>query len=83
MFNQRMPGTGNISKVGDFKCTVFESGWQAWKMDIVVIIGSDGIDKSAPTHAHIHTHTPTFSLSLELDSVWVPAQGTLGSKALS
>lgn len=54
--------------------TVFDSGWQAGKMDIVMIIGSDGIDKS---------HAPTFSLSLELDSVWVPAQGTLGSKALS
>lgn len=48
-------------------------------MDTVVIIGSDGMDKSTPTRAHIHTHTPTLSLSLELDSVWVPAQGALGS----
>lgn len=48
MFNQKTPGTFNFtvmfSKVGDFLMyTVFDSGWQARKMDVVVIIGYDGI----------------------------------------
>lgn len=63
MFNQKMPGTGKYFKGWRFQMhTVFDSSWQAGKMDIVVIIDSDGIDKS---------HTSTFSLSLELYSVWV------------
>lgn len=49
MFNQKMLETFNFtvmfSKVGDIKCTqsFFDSVWQAGKMDIVVIIGCDGI----------------------------------------
>ena len=39
--------------------------------------------KSLTTLTHTHTHTHTFTLSLELDSVWVPAQWTSGSRASS
>lgn len=54
--------------------TVFDSGWQAGKMDTMVIIGLDGIEKSTPSRAHLHTRAPNVSLSLELDSDWVPAR---------
>lgn len=53
--------------------TVSHSGWQAGRMDIVVIIGSDEIEKFTPTHMQTHTSSLQTSLSLELDSLWVPA----------